>query len=117
MRLAAGWHASCYVVMRNDLGWEQGVVKEVRVVCALPPSSYPETDYVRVHTCTDPGDDTVTLATIERVIDKTNCDDESKPRKRIKALLVRQPMTQERALYLAASYAERKKIPVVYAEG
>ena len=36
---------------------------------------------------------------------------------RIKALLVRQPMTQERALDLAASYAERKKIPVVYAEG
>ena len=89
---------------------------DVRVVCALPPMSYPEQDYVRVHTCSDPMDDTVTLATIERIVDKTNVTDDAPTRKRIKALIVRQPMTQDEALGLATSYAERKGIPVVYAD-
>ena len=35
---------------------------EVRVVHTLPTCHRPETDYVRVHTCTAPFDDTVTLA-------------------------------------------------------
>ena len=91
------------------------MLKNVRIVCALPPASYPETDYVRVHTCTDPLDDTVTLATIERVVDRT-IEDASKPRKRIKTLIMRQPMTADEALELATSYAERKHIEVVYAD-
>ena len=90
--------------------------RDVRVVCALPPSGYPETDYVRVHTCADPLDDTVTLATIERVVDRT-IEDESKPRKHIKTLIMRKPMSQDEALGLARRYAAAKKIPVVYAEG
>lgn len=88
---------------------------DVRVVCALPPSAIPETDYVRVHTYTDPLDDTVTLATIERVVDKGNPEaDEEKPRKRIKSLIVRQPMSPDAALSLATLYAEHKQIPIVY---
>jgi len=78
----------------------------------------PESDYVRVHTCSDPQDDTITLATIERVIEKPVPVDTPRPTlaKRIKTLIMRAPMTIDEALGLATSYAERKKIPVVYAE-
>jgi hypothetical protein len=86
---------------------------EVRVLNALPSSSCPEKDYVRVQTCADPGDDTVTLATIERVIDKAKAG--TNAAKRVKTLLDRQPMSVDAALVLATSYAERKQIPVVYA--
>lgn len=86
---------------------------DVRILSALPYSSCSENDYVRVQTCADPGDDTVTLATIERITDRLK---DGAPRKRIKTLVVRQPMSQGAALGLATSYAERKHIPVVYAE-
>jgi hypothetical protein len=86
---------------------------EVRVLSALP-SSNSEHDYVRVHTCSDPFDDTVTLATIERIVDKTL---EGAPEKKhVKPLLVRKPMSADAALGFATRYAERKQIPVVYAE-
>jgi hypothetical protein len=91
---------------------------EVRVLHTLPTCLRPETDYVRVHTCAAPDDDTVTLATIERVVEKAA----AKPVKgnslvkRIKTLIMRQPMTPDEALDLATSYAERKKIQVVYAD-
>jgi hypothetical protein len=88
---------------------------EVRVVHALPT---PETDYVRVHTCTAPDDDTVTLATIERVVEKASLkpDEGDTLVKRVKTLIMRQPMTPDEALELATSYAERKQIEVVYAD-
>jgi hypothetical protein len=91
---------------------------EVRVVKALPSASCPESDYVCVHTCSDPGDDTVTLATIERIVDKTIVVDDQPTAltKRVKTLIMRQPMPPDVALDLATSYAERKKIPVVYAD-
>jgi hypothetical protein len=64
-----------------------------------------------VHTDTDPLDDTVVLATIERVTDR------SKGKvKRVKTLLTRVRMSIDAALGLATSYAERKQIPVVYAD-
>ena len=88
---------------------------EVRVVHTLPACQRPGTDYVRVHTCTAPDDDTVTLATIERVVEKAN----PKPDEAdtlVKTLIMRQPMTADEALELATSYAERKKIEVVYAD-
>ena len=44
---------------------------EVRVLAAPPSSGYPEQDYICVHTDADPLDDTVVLATIERVTDRT----------------------------------------------
>jgi hypothetical protein len=86
---------------------------EVRVLNALPSSSCSEKDYVCVQTCADPGDDTVTLATIERVVDKTKTG--TSAAKRVKTLFERQPMSVDAALVLATSYAERKQIPVVYA--
>lgn len=87
---------------------------EVRVLNALPSSACPEKDYVRVHTCSDPADDTVTLATIERVIDKTKGG--LRAGQRVKKLIERQPMSVDAAVDLATSYAERKQIPVVYAD-
>ncbi len=90
----------------------------VRVVKALPSASCSEADYVRVYTCSDPGDDTVTLATIERIVDKPSIPEDESPTltKRVKTLIMRQPMPADVALELATSYAERKKIPVVYAD-
>ena len=70
---------------------------------------------MRVHTCTAPDDDTVTLATIERVVEKANPKhDEGETL--VKTLIMRQPMTPDEALELATSYAERKHIEVVYAD-
>jgi hypothetical protein len=91
---------------------------EVRVVCAQPSPSCPETDYVRVRTYSDPLDDTVTLATIERVVEKAGGVSPLRTRlaKRVKTLIMRQRMSLEEALGLATSYAERKHIPVVYAD-
>lgn len=91
---------------------------EVRVECVPPAASCPETDYVRVHTCSDPLDDTITLATIERVIEKANAAATRQPhaRKRVKTLLARARLSPDQALVLATSYAEHKKIPVVYAD-
>jgi hypothetical protein len=56
----------------------------------------------------------VTLATIERVVEKPQSAALRLVR-RVKTLIIRQPMSQDEALGLATSYAERKKIPVVYA--
>jgi hypothetical protein len=73
---------------------------------------------VRVHTCSAPFDDTVTLATIERVVEKANpkLDEGETLVKRVKTVIMRQPMTPDEALELATSYAERKHIEVVYAD-
>jgi hypothetical protein len=87
---------------------------EVRVLGAPPSSGYPDRDYIRVHADTDPLDDTVVLATIERVTDKTL--DGSTVMKRVKTLLARQRMSVDAALGFATSYAERKQVPVVYAD-
>jgi hypothetical protein len=87
---------------------------DVRVLNAQPSSSCPEKDFLRVHTCTDPNDDTVTLATIERVTDKTA--EESATTRRVRTLVGRRPMSADAAIELATSYAERKQIPVVYSD-
>ena len=84
---------------------------EVRVLTEPPSSACPEQDYVRVHTDTDPFDDTVVLATIQRVTDRTKGKV-----KRVKTLLARQRMPAEAAIDLATSYAEWKQVPVVYAQ-
>jgi len=91
---------------------------DVRVICALSPWDRPETDYVRVRTCAVPDDDTIVLATIERVLDKDGGEpaERSELTKRVRALVTRRPMTPSDALVLATSYAERKKIAVVYAD-
>ena len=84
---------------------------EVRVLPAPPSSGYSEKDYICVHTNTDPLDDTVVLATIERVTDRTKGKV-----KRVKTLLAGARMTIDAALGLARSYAEWKQVPVVYAD-
>jgi hypothetical protein len=84
---------------------------EVRVLSAPPSSGYPEKDYICVHTDADPLDDTVVLATIERVTDRTKGKV-----KRVKTLLARVRMSVDAALVLATSYAEWKEVPVVYSD-
>ena len=90
---------------------------DVRVICALPPWNRPETDYVRVRTCAVPDDDTIVLATIERVVDKDGGAPAERTQltRRVKTLITGR-MTADDALVLATSYAERKKISVVYAD-
>jgi hypothetical protein len=90
-----------------------GTNMEVRVLTAPPSSEYTERDYIRVHTDTDPLDDTVVLATIERVTDR---EKNGETLKRVKTLLARRPMSPDAALDFATSYAEWKEVPVVYAD-
>ena len=84
---------------------------EVRVLTAQPSSGYPEKDYICVHTDADPFDDTVVLATIERVTDRPQGKT-----KRVRTLLARMRMSVDAALDLATSYAAWKQVPVVYAD-
>jgi len=85
---------------------------EVRVLNAVPAVGRFEKDYLRVHTCADAEDGTVTLATIERFTDKTVAAKSTTTR--VRTLVERQPMSTHSALELATRYAERKQIPVVY---
>jgi len=86
---------------------------EVRVLSAPPTTLCPEQDYVRLHTDTDPLDDTAVLVTLERVTDRTK---DGEATKRVRTLLARQRMSADAALVLATSYAEWKQVPVVYAD-
>ena len=74
----------------------------------------PESDYVRVSTCSDPLDDTVTLATIQRFVEKERPEGDT--RVHVKTLVMRRPMSPDEALGFATCYAERKNIPVVYTD-
>ena len=87
----------------------------VRVVDKEEVDSGDGDDYIRVSTCADPNDDTVTLATIQRIVEKVDSERESRPRLYIKTLVMECPMSASEAVGLATCYAERKKIPVVYA--
>ena len=69
------------------------------------------TDYVRVRTCEAPDDDTVTLATIQRFVERV--DGASW---KIRTLVLDQPMSRTEAMGLATCYAQRKHIPVVVAD-
>jgi hypothetical protein len=84
---------------------------EVRVLPVPPASGYAEKDYLCVHTDADPLDDTVVLATIERVTNRTKGKV-----KHVKTLLARVRMSVDAALGLATSYAAWKQVPVVYAD-
>lgn len=86
---------------------------EVRVLSAPPLSAQGEQDYIRVHADADPFDDTVVLATIERVTDRTKGATRVQ---RVRTLVARQRMPADAALGLATSYAEWKQVPVVYAD-
>jgi hypothetical protein len=86
----------------------------VRILPEGSETGAPCSDYVRVSTHSDPNDDTVTLATIQRVVEKEQPNETSPPKVHIKTLVVSQPMSPDQALGLATCYAERKHIPVVY---
>ena len=80
----------------------------VRIVADDSLDECPTTDYVRVRTYPAPDDDTVTLATIQRFVEKTNGESW-----KIRTLVAEQPMSADEAVGLATCYAERKHIPVV----
>ena len=87
---------------------------EVKVLNAPPLPGSAEPDYLRVHTEPEPFDDTVVLATIERVTDRAKPGEEVT--QRIRTLVARRPMPVDAVLTFAMSYAARKHIPVVYAD-
>ena len=70
-------------------------------------------EYVAVRTCRDPMDETITLATIQRVVERT-VRKPSDPQWHIKTLVFAKPMSADEAIGFATLYAERKHIPVVY---
>lgn len=85
----------------------------VKIVAENSSPEQPGSDYLRVTTCNDPTDDTVTLATIQRFVEKQRINNSSSP-VMVKTLVMRHPMSTDDALGLATCYAERKNIPVVY---
>lgn len=87
----------------------------VKIVTEGSSDERPGGDYVRVTTCSDPLDDTVTLATIQRFVEKKRSDDSASPIL-VKTLVMRQPMSCDEALGLATCYARRKNIPIVYTD-
>jgi hypothetical protein len=88
----------------------------VRVIRSGGTAQCQDHDYVRVSTSSDPLDDTVTLATIQRITEKLASKRESDSKLHVKTLVMATPMPADVALGLATCYAERKRIPVVYAE-
>lgn len=83
-------------------------------ICQEPPAGCPDKDFVRVQTSADPLDDTATLVTIQRIVEKAGSAARNEPARRIKTLVLGQRMPAEVALGLATLYARRKGIPVVY---
>jgi hypothetical protein len=84
----------------------------VKIVAESSSGSQCGSDYLRVSTCSDPVDDTVTLATIQRFVVKLRSD-AAAARTHVKTLVLRQPMSADEALGFATRYAERKNIPVI----
>jgi len=73
-------------------------------------------EYLAVRTCNDPADNTVTLATICRVVERTVMKKPTDSPWHIKTLVVDHPMTIDAAMGFATCYAERKNIPVIFTE-
>jgi hypothetical protein len=81
---------------------------------ALESSQTDDTgEYLAVRTCQAPFDATITLVTIERVIERT-VRKPTEPQWTVKTLVREKPMSPDAALGFATCYAERKHIPVVY---
>jgi hypothetical protein len=86
----------------------------VQILTSDPTKTNETGEYVAVRTCRDPHDETVTLATIQRFVEKTVKRTPQEADWHIKTLLHEQPMTHDAALGFATCYAERKNIPVIY---
>lgn len=89
---------------------------DVRVLPMNTEDCVPTGEYLAVRTCHDPVDDTVTLATIRRVVERTVVKKPSDSRWIIKNLVVNHPMSVDAAVGFATCYAERKNIPVIFTE-
>ena len=87
-----------------------------RVICEQTEQGCADADFVQVCTSSDPNDDTVTLATIQRIVDKSSGTIETGQNWYIKTLIMEQPMSLVDAVSLARCYAERKNIAVVYSD-
>jgi hypothetical protein len=85
----------------------------VKIRSESAPQESADSDFLTVSTCSDPFDDTITLATIQRYVLKPAAKTASAPMC-VKTLVSRRPMSSEHALDLARQYAERKNIPVIY---
>jgi hypothetical protein len=72
-------------------------------------------EYVSVRVQSDPLDHTVTLVTIERIVEKRVVKEPGDSPWHVRTLVCDQPMSPDAAIGFATCYAERKQIPVVYA--
>jgi len=70
-------------------------------------------DFLQITTCKSPDDDTVTLTTIQRCVDRGADIDATGTTWRVRTLVDNQPMTRDEAMGFATRYAERKHIPLV----
>jgi hypothetical protein len=86
----------------------------VRIITEEVTRHEGEAEYLRVQTFSAPDDDTVTLATIQRVVDKNSGLEQAEPLWRVKTIVLAKPMSEDQAVGFAARYAERKGISVVY---
>jgi hypothetical protein len=102
---------ACWLTRAGD---QVDATMDVKVLNMSPLAGSKEPDYVRVHTEPEPFDDTVVLATIERVTDRAKPGEAVT--QRVRTLVARQLMPPDAVLTLAMSYAARKHIPVVYAD-
>lgn len=73
-------------------------------------------EYVSVRVQQDPFDQTVTLATIERRVERRVVRKPDDSPWYIRTIVCDQPMTADAAIGFATCYAARKQIPVVYTE-
>jgi hypothetical protein len=87
---------------------------DVRVLPMNARDSANTGEYLAVRTHNDPADDTVTLATIQRVGERAAIEKPSDPHWRVRNLVVNYPMSVETALGFATRYAEFKHIPVIF---
>lgn len=89
---------------------------EVRIVQEEPNPEHVDADFIRISTSSDPDDDTVTLATIQRVIDKSKGRPAAQAVWNVKTLVMKQPMSIDAAVGFATRYAQRKNIGVIYTD-
>jgi len=73
-------------------------------------------DYVSVRLQPDPHDRTMTLATIERCVERRVVRRPDDSPWHVRTIVCDQPMSPDAAIGFATCYAARKHIPVVYAD-
>lgn len=87
-------------------------MNNIKVIDEGSTPALSEPDYLRVHVYSDPEQDTMTLATIERVVVKPD-EERTSLTRRVRKLIEKQPMTRDAAVVFARLYAARKGIGLV----